>query len=163
MEIPEPLFASFHQFFKDTQVNLRGIRALMRSFAEEEVLMFQSQKILFSSITLRNGTPITPVLLFCQELGVNCTNIHRFVEDSRKKRLNDSINEAVGAKRQSVENPNTSVVGETMKLLAKNSCGSQSMKHSPHTIKRQLNVETTRSALYSNVFKESNQVNHQLY
>ena len=56
----------------------------MKNYAEEEKLLSQPRKMLISSVTLQNGTPITPLLLFYLQLGLVVTKIHRFVEYTPK-------------------------------------------------------------------------------
>ena len=73
--------------------------------------------MLISSFTLQNGTLITPLLLFYLQLGLVFTKIHRFVEYTPKKCFKKFVQEAVDARRKGDENPNSSVVAETVKLL----------------------------------------------
>ena len=71
--------------------------------------------MLISSFRLQNGTLITPLLLFCLKMSLVCTRTHPFVEYTPSKFLNSFVQSAVGARRQSDENPNSSVVAGTMK------------------------------------------------
>ena len=67
IEVPENLrvnFASFPPIFKNTLVSENDIGDLMKTYAEEEVIMSQPRKMLISSFTIQNGTLITPLLLF---------------------------------------------------------------------------------------------------
>ena len=48
---------------------------------------------------------------------------------------NNFVQSAVDARRQGDENPNSSVVAESMKLLANSSFGYQIMDRSRHTVK----------------------------
>ena len=75
--------------------------------------------MLLASFTLQNGTIFTPMLLFYLQLGLVCRKIHCFVEYTSKKCFNSFVESAVDARRQGDKNPNSSVVAETMKLLAK--------------------------------------------
>ena len=95
----------------------------MKTYAEEKVIMSQPRKMLISSFTLQNGTLITPLLLFYLQLGLVCTRIHRFVEYTTKKGFNSFVQAAVDARREGDESPNSSVVAETLKLLASSSYG----------------------------------------
>ena len=95
----------------------------MKNYAEEERFLSQPRKMLISSFTLQNGTLITPLLLFCLQLGLVCTKKHRFVEYTPKKCFNRIVQAAVDARRKGDENPNSSVVAETMKLLSNRSYG----------------------------------------
>ena len=125
-EVPENLRSNFNKFppiLKNTLVSKSDIGDLMKNYAEEERLWSQPRKMLISSFTLQNGTLITPLLLFYLQLGLACTQIHRFVEYTPKKFFNSFVQSAVDARRQSDENPNSSVVAETMKLLANGSYG----------------------------------------
>ena len=88
----------------------------MKTYAEEEGTMSQPRKMLISSLTLQNGTLITPLLLFYLQLGLVVTKVHRFVEYTSRKCFNSFVQAAVDARRKSDENPNSIVVAETMKL-----------------------------------------------
>ena len=93
----------------------------MKQYAEEG-LMFQPQKMLISSFKLQNGTLFT-ILLFYLEMGLLCTTIYRFVEYTPKKCFNKLVQSGVDAQIQGDENQTSSVVAETMKLLANSSNG----------------------------------------
>ena len=67
------------------------------------------------------------------------------------------------ARRQGDENPNSSVVAETMKLLADRSYGYQIMDRSRHTVTKYLTDEKTHSAIISKLFKRINHITDQLY
>ena len=87
IEVPENLrvnFANFPPIFKNTLVSKNDIGDLMKTYAEEGGIISQPRKMLTTSFTLENGTLITPLLLFCQQLGLVVTKIHRFVEYSKE-------------------------------------------------------------------------------
>ena len=135
--VPENLrenFANFPPILKNTFVSKNDIGDLMKNYAEEERFLSQPQKMLKSSFSIQNGTLITPVLLFYLKLELVVTKIHRFVEYTPKKCFNSFVQSAVDARRQIDENPNSSVFGETMKLLANSSCGYQIMDQSRCTV-----------------------------
>ena len=67
------------------------------------------------------------------------------------------------AHRQGDENPNSSVVAETMKLLANSSYGYQIMDRSRHTVTKYLNDKKTHIAINSKLFKRPNHNTDQLY
>ena len=67
------------------------------------------------------------------------------------------------ARRQVDENPISSVVLETMKLLANRFFGYQIMDSSRHTVTKYLTDEKTHSAISSKMFKRLNQITDQLY
>ena len=93
----------------------------MHDYAESEGLLCQPRKKLISSFFLENGTLITPLLLFYLELGLVSKKIYRFVEYTPVMCFNKVVQSAVDARRERDENPNSSVVAETMKLLANSS------------------------------------------
>ena len=66
------------------------------------------------------------------------------------------------AKRQRDENLNSSVVAETMKLLANSSYGYQIMNRSQHTVTKYLSDEKTHVANISKLFEELDHVNNSL-
>ena len=126
---------------------------MRKNYAEEEMLLSQPRKILLSSFIIRNGTLVTPLLLFYLHLGLVCTKIHRFVEYTPKKCFNSFVQSAVDARMQGDENPNSSVVAETMKLLANSSYGYQIMYRSRLNVTKYLSDEKTHAAINSKVFK----------
>ena len=135
----------------------------MKNYAEEERLMSQPRKMLISSFTLQNGIFITPLLLFHLKVGLVCTKIHRFVEYTQKKCFNSFVQSTVDARRQGDENPNSSVVADTMKLLANNSYGYQIMDRSRHTVTKYLTDKKTHAAINIKLFKKLDHVNNSLY
>ena len=141
IEVPKNLRSKFDNFpliFKNTLVSKNDIGDLMETYAEEERILSQPRKMLISSFTLQNETLIGPLLLFFLQLGLVCTKTHRFVEHTPKKCFNSFVQSAVDTRRQGDENPNSSVVAETMKLLAKSSYGYQIMNRSRHTVTKYL-------------------------
>ena len=96
-------------------------------------------------------------------MGLVCTKIHLFVEYTPKKCFNSFVQSAVDARRQGDENPNSSVVAQTMKLLANSSFGYQIMDRSRHTVTKYLTDEKTHSAINSKLFKKLDNVNNSLY
>ena len=119
--------------------------------------------MLISSFTLKNGTLITPLQLFYLQLGLVCTKVHRFVEYTPKKCFNSFVQSAVDARRQGDENPNSSVVAETMKLLANSSYGYQIMDRSRHTVTKYLTDDKTHAAFNSKLFRKLDHLNIPLY
>ena len=67
------------------------------------------------------------------------------------------------ARRQRDENPNSSVVAETTKLLANISYGYQIIDRSRHTVTKYLTDEKTNGAIVSKIFKRLNHITDQLY
>ena len=147
IEVPEELkkkFANFPPIFQNTNVGRHDIGSLMQDYAEKQGLLCQPRKMLTSSYFLENGTLITLLLLFYLELGLVCKKIYRFVENTSVKCFNKFVQSAVDARREGDENPNSSVVAETMKLLANSSYGYQTMDRSRHTITKYLKDEKTQ-------------------
>ena len=166
IEVPEELkkkFAKFPPIFKNTNVGRHDIGSLMQDYAEKEGLLCQPRKKLISSYFLENSTLITPLLLFYLELGLLCKKIYRFVEYTPIECFNKFLQSAVNARRERDENPNSSVVAETMKLLANSSYGYQIMYRSRHTVKKHLSDEKTNGAINTKFFKRLDHINDQLY
>ena len=156
-------FSKFPRIFKNTAVSRDDIGNLMKQYAEKENIMAQPRRMLISSFILTNGTIITPLLLFYLQLGLVCKKIHRFVQYTPRKCFGNFVQSAVDARRQGDENPNSSVVAETMKLLANSSYGYQIMDRSRHTVTKYLSDEKTHSAINSKLFKRLNYITDQLY
>ena len=70
---------------------------------------------------------------------------------------------AVNARREGDENPNSSFVAETMKLLANSSYGFQFCDRSRHTLTKYLSDEKTHEAINTKLFESLNHINEQLY
>ena len=157
IEVPEKLkekFANFPPIFKNS---------LMQDYAEKQGLLCQPRKMLISVYFLENGTLITPLLLFYLDLGLVCKKIYRFVEYTTVKCFNKFVQSAVDARREGDENPNSSVVAETMKLLANRSYGYQITNRSRHTVTKFLSDEQIHGAINTNFFKSLDHINDQLY
>ena len=135
----------------------------MKEYAEREGIMSQPRKMLISSFHIKNGTIITPLLLYYLHLGLECAKIHQFVRYSPEKCFSSFVQSAINARRQGDENPNSSVVAETMKFLANSSYGYQIMDRSRHTVTKHLYDENTHSANNNNLFKQLNFITNQLY
>ena len=164
--MPEHLrgyFFNFPPIFKNTVVSKNDIGDLMKEYAEKEGVMPQPRRMLISSFILTIGTIITPLLLFYLNFGLVCKKVHRFVQYTPRKCFNNFGQSAVDARRQGDENPNSSVVAGTMKLLANSSHGYQIMDRSRHTVTKYLNDDKIHSAINSKMFKRLNHITDQLY
>ena len=166
IEVPENLkanFANFPPIIKSTLVSKNDVGDLTKTYAEEEGKMSEPRKMLISSFILQNGILITPLLLFYLQMGLVDTKTHRFVEYTPKKRFNSFVQSAVDARKKGDENPNSSGVAETMKLLANSSYGYQIRDRSRHTLTKYLNHQKTHAANNSNLFKRLDHMNNSLY
>ena len=156
IEVPQGLkkvFVKFPPIVKNTNVGRHDNGLLMKDYAEKEALLCQPRKMLISSYFHENGTLITSLLLFYLDLGLVCKNIYRFVEYIPVKCFNNFVQSAVYARREGDENPNSSVVAETMKLLACSSYGYQCMDRSRHIVAKTLGVEKKHGASSTKFFK----------
>ena len=165
-EVPEHLrsyFSNFPPLFKNTKVSKEDIGNLMKEHAEKENNMAQPIRMLISSFVLTNGTIITALLLFYLKPGLVCKKIHRFVQYAPRKCFKIFVQSAVDARRQGDENPKSSVVAETTKLLANSSYDYQIMDRSRHTVTKHLNDEKTPSVINSKMFKRPYHITDQLY
>ena len=166
IEVPGNLrvnFANFPPIFKNNLVSKNDIGDLMKTYAEEGEIMSQPRKMLISSFTLQNGSLINLLLLFYLQLGLVITKIHRFVKYTPKKCCNSFVQSAVDARRRGDENTNSSVVAETMKLLANSSYRYQNVDQSRHTVTKYLSDEKTHAAITGKLFKRLDHLNNSLY
>ena len=166
IEVPEELnkkFTSFPPIFQNTNVGRHDIGSLMQDHAEKEGLLCQPRKMLISSYFLEKGTLITLLLLFFLDLRLVCKKIYRFVEYIPVKSFNNFVQSAVNARREGDENPNSSVVAETTKMLANSSYGYQIIDRSCHTVTKYLSDEKTHGAINTKLFKRLDHINDQLY
>ena len=164
IEVPEELkknFPNFPPIFKNTTVGRHNIESLMKGYAEKEGLLCQPRKMLISSYFLENGTLITPLLLFYLNLGLICKKTYRFVEIIPVNCFNKFVQSAVNALRKGDENPNSSVVAETKKLLANSSYVYQIMDRSRHAVTKYLSDEKTHGNINTKLFKRLDHINDQ--
>ena len=101
-----------------------------------------------------------PVLL---RLGISMQKNYHFVECIPVKCFTKFVQSAVNARREGDENPNSSVLAETMKLLANSSYNNQIVDRSRHVVTKYLSNEKTNGAVNTKLFKRLDHINHQLY
>ena len=135
----------------------------MRHYAIDNDLLKQPQWLLISSFKLENGTFISPLLNFYLSFGLKCTKIYHFVQCTPKKCFNNFVKSVVDARRAGDEDPESSVVAETMKLLGNSSSGYRILDRSRHTETKYLNDEKTQKAINGKLFKRLNSVSKELY
>ena len=111
----------------------------MKKHAEKERIMSKPRRILIPSFHLNNGTVITSLLLYHLHLSLECTKIHQIVQYTPKKCFSSFVQSAANARIQRDENPNSSVVAETKKLLASSSYGYEIMDRSQYNVEKYLN------------------------
>ena len=119
--------------------------------------------MLISSFFWENETTITPLLLFHLDLGLVCNKLYRFLQYTSLNCFNNFVQPAVIARREGHENPNSSIVAETMKVLVNSSYGYQTMNRSRHTATKHTNAEKTHGAIDNKMFKRLGYKNDQLY
>ena len=166
IDFPENLrsyFLNIPPIFKSSVVSRDNFGTLMREYPEKENIMAQPRRMLISIFNLTNGTIITPLLLFYLKLGLVCKKVHRFVQHTPRKCFNNFVQSAVDTRRQAHANPNSSVLAETMKLLANSSYGYQIMDRRRHTVTKYVTDEKTHSAINSKMFRRPNHNIDQLY
>ena len=128
LSVPDELKANISNFppvFQNVLVIRNYIGEKMKTYAEENNLLKQPQRMLISSFKLTNGTLITPLFNFYLDLGQYTT----------RKVFNSFVQSVVDARQAGDENPLSVVVAETVKLLGNSSYGYQIMDRSKHTIK----------------------------
>ena len=166
IEVPEFLweaFANFPPVLKNINISRGDIGPFMKEYAERKRILTQSRRMLISSYLLESGTIITPLLLFYLDLGRVCKKNYRFAQYTPMKSFNNFVQSAVKARRAGDENPNSSVLAETRKLLANSSYGYQIMDRSRHTVTKYLNEGETHRAIINKIFKHLGFIYDQLY
>ena len=150
-------------YFKNTLVSKNDIDVLLKTYADEVRILSQPRRITISSFTLHNGTLITPLLLFYLKFGLVCAKKHRSFDYTPRIWLNSCVQSAVDARKQKDENPNSSVVAETMKLLAKSYSGNQKIDRSQQTLTKHLSHEKTHAAINRKHFRKPIHKTNALY
>ena len=136
MEVPVELrqqFADFPPIFKNSEVCREDIGSHMRTFAQTNNLLKKPTRMLVSSSKLERGPIITPLLNFYLEKGLVIKKVHWFLQYKPRKTFEGFVSSVVQARRKGDENKDSSVVAETMKLIANSSYGYQIMDRSKHT------------------------------
>ena len=111
----------------------------MREYAEKKKTIAQPRRMLIPSFHLTNRLLITPLLLYYLTLRLVCKKIHRFVQYIPKKCFNTLVQSGVDARRQRDEIPISSVVAETIRLLANGSFEYRIMDSSRQTVTKYIN------------------------
>ena len=130
---------------------------------KKNALLLKPHRMLISSYKFNNGIVITPLLKFYLKLGLRCTKVHRFIEYTPQKCFNGFVQSVVDARHEGDENPGSSVVAETMKLIGNSSYGYQIMDRSRHTEIFYLNDEKTHKATNNSLFRRFNNVSTVIY
>ena len=112
---------------------------------------------------LENATVVTLLLFSLLRLGTIIQKIYRFVEYIPVKSFNNLVQSAFNARRKGDENPNSSVVAETMKLFANRPHGYQILDRSRHTVTKYFSYENLYGATNTKFFKRLDHINDQLY
>ena len=136
----------------------------MKDYAEKKGLCNKKEECSYQVLFLTKSTIITPLLLFYLKLGLVYKKIHRFVQYTPRKSFDNFAQQfAVDARRQGDENPISSVIAETMKLLANSSHGHQIMDRSRHKVTKYLTNEISNTAINSEMFKRHNHITDHPY
>ena len=97
--------SNFPPNFENIDVIRNDIGEYMESYAKKNDLLKQPQRMLISSFKLTYGTLITPLFNFYLDPGLQCTNIHCFVQYTPHKVFNSFVQSVVDARRAGDENP----------------------------------------------------------
>ena len=165
LKVPEYLkayFANFPPIFKKTVVSRYYIGDLMKKYAEKKGLCHNQEECSYQASTWKWNHHHSPTIILLA-FGFWMYKVHQFVQYTPKKCFSSFVQSAVIARRQGDENPNSSVVVRTMKLLANSSYGYQIMDPSRHTVTKYLHDEKTHSAIINRLFKRLNFITDQLY
>ena len=120
LSVPDELkakFSIFYPIFKNIDVTRNDIGKYMKTYAEENDLLKQLQRMLISSFKLTNGIFITSLFNFYLDLGLQYTKVHRFVQYTPSKIFKSFFQSVSDTRRAGDKNPLSGVVAETMKLL----------------------------------------------
>ena len=93
-------FSNFPSIFKNTEVGRNYIGENKQNYALEKDLLKHPQRLLISSFKLENGSIITPLFNFFIELGLQCTNVYRFVQYLPRKCCNKFVQSVVDARKE---------------------------------------------------------------
>ena len=131
----------------------------MKNYAEEKSLLSQPQKMLVYSFKLQNGTFFYSSAVILSRNRSVLRKKRCFVEYTRRKSFNSFVQSAVDARSQDDENPNSSIVAETMERLANSSYAYQIIDRSRHIVMKYFSDKKTHAANNSKLFKKHDHVN----
>ena len=146
IDVPENFldaFAKFPPIFKNNNKSRGDFGPFLKKYAEKEGLLTQPGRMLISSYFLENGTMNRPFLFFYLDLRLiwkDCRLV-QYTPMKPMECLSNFFQSAVIARREGDENPNSSVVAQTMKLLPNSSYGYEVMDRSQHTVTNYPNDE----------------------
>ena len=146
IEVPEELkknFANITPTFKKNKRRSTRYWIADEGLGLERRISMSTTENVDSTYFLENGTLINPLLLFYLDLGLVCKK-NSFVENIPVECFNKNVQFAVNARREGDKNPNSSVVAESMKLLANSSYGYQIKDRSRHTVTNYLRDKETQ-------------------
>ena len=132
LEVPVEMrkdIADFPPIFKNCEISRDDIGNYMKCFGQINILL----RMLISSFKLEHGPIFTPLRKFYLEKGLIVKKIHWFLQYKPQKTFEGFVSPVVGARRRGDENKDSSVVAETMKLIANSSYGHQIIDRSRHT------------------------------
>ena len=109
-------------------------------------MLKQPQQSIVPSFNVRNGALIT-LFKFYLDVGLQCTKIHRFVQNSPRNVFNNFNRTVVDTRRAGDENPLNGVVAERMKVLGKSFYKYQIIARSKHTMTKYLANEKFHKAI----------------
>ena len=155
--------ANFAPIFKKNDDTRNTIGEYMKTYPQENNLVKQPKRMLILSFNVGNGLLITPFFNVFSDLGLQCTNVHRFIQNTQHKVYDSFIQSAVDARRAADENPLSGVEAETMILLGNNSYGFQIMHRSKRTLLKYLGEEKKTKSYQNQFFKSFNIVAKDLY
>ena len=103
-----------------------------------------------------------PCFFSCLSDGLQ-KNLYRSVHYTAMKCLNNFFQSAVNARREGDENPDSSVMPETMTILANSSYDYQNSDWIRHTVKKHLSVEKTHGVINKKFVRHVHFINDQLF
>ena len=135
----------------------------MQQYAVKEGSFSQPQRMLIFTFEQTFGKIITPMILIYFEMGLVCTKVYGFVEFTPVKYFNIFVLSTVTTCCHGDENPNYSVVSQTMKLLANCLYGYQVMDRSRHSVTSYVPDENTHVVIKNRKFKILGHINEPFY
>ena len=140
-----------------------GKWGVQEKVCEKNKLLTQPQRMLISSFQFAIRTTFTSLFIFSLNLGLQCTQIHRFVQYIPLRCFNSFAESAVNDRTRSDKNPQTGAGAKMMKLLVNSLYGYQIMDGSQHTFTKHLNDEKAFKATNRNFSTRLIHLNNNLY
>ena len=160
----KPKLDEFPAIFKNCPVSRDDISPMMRRFCEQNNKLRKPTTLLISSHKADQILLITPLLKYYLELGLQVTKIHYIVHfPDHKPCFQDFADKVSDARRRGDQDPESSVLASTFKLIGNSSYGKVTTNQTKQTDTTYANGFHATYLMNQNRFKMCRKVDDDLF